>query len=62
MAKLDREQMTKPSASIAAMTDDDLDAMMESLSAQSGSVLPVSAKYVDLVADEFEAEDDDIVY
>ena len=60
MAKLDREQMTKPSASIAAMTDDDLDAMMESLSAQSDSVL--SAQYVDIVADEFEAVDDDIVY
>ena len=60
MAKLDREQMTKSSASIAAMTDDDLDLMMVSLSAQSDSVL--SAKYVDLVADEFEAVDDDIVY
>ena len=59
VAKLDREQMTKPSASIAAMADNDLDALMESLAAQSDGVL--SAKYVDLVADEFEAVDDDMM-
>jgi hypothetical protein len=62
VAYLDREQMTKTSASIAAMADNDLDAFMESLAAQSDGVL--SAKYVDLVADEFEAvpvDDSDII-
>lgn len=61
VAKLDRSNLVKPEAvmSMATASDDDaLECIMEELEAQKSGVL--SAKYVDLVADQF--DDDGAVY
>ncbi len=60
LAKLDRDQMAKPTANIDTLTDDVMAALMNltrSQFVQSESI--ISAKYVlDLMADEFEHDDD----
>ena len=59
VAKLDRSNLVKPQAVMSMATDDDvLECIMEDLEAQKSGVL--SAKYVDLVADQF--DDDGAVY
>lgn len=59
VAKLDRSNLVKPQAVMSMATDDDvLECIMEELEAQKSGVL--SAKYVDLVADQF--DDDGEVY
>ena len=57
VAKLDSINLAKPIASVSSSDDDDvLESVMEELDAQKSSVL--SAKYVDLVEDEFNADDE----
>ena len=56
VAKLERDNLARLSATTSAADDDVLEAVMEQLGAEASGVL--SAKYVDLVADEFDSYDE----
>ena len=57
VAKLDRTKLAKPIANLTSSDDDDvLEAVMDELDRQRADVL--SAKYVDLVAHEFDEDED----
>jgi len=59
VAKLDSINLAKPIASVSSSDDDDvLESVMEELDAQKSESGVLSAKYVDLVEDEFNADDE----